>query len=203
MSSTSDLQEPVRAGHQRKDPTARRTEIVDAAIDIFGRQGYRQGSLREVAAAVGLTVPGVLHHFPTKEALLAAALDQRNHRRRDQLQTVLADQGVIALGRYLLTENLAYPGLMRLIVTLSAEATDPDHPARQYFLDRYQVTHEVIKDGFAADISAGRAPGHLDPEHATVAWVTICDGLQLQYLLRPGMDLIGAYDQLTSTLLGG
>ena len=108
---------------------------------------------------------------------------------------------MIALGRYLLTENLARPGLMRLIVTLAAEATDPEHPAHQYFLDRYQVTHDVIKAGFTADIAAGRAPTRLDPEHATVAWVTICDGLQLQYLLRPAMDLISAYDELTTMLI--
>ena len=101
----------------------------------------------------------------------------------------------------MLTENLAHPGLMRLIVTLSAEATDDEHPAHQYFLDRYQFTHDLIKAGFTADIAAGRAPAHLDPEHATIAWVTICDGLQLQYLLRPGMDLIGAYEELT-TMLG-
>lgn len=203
MSPTSDRQEPVRAGRHRKDPAERRNEIIDAAIDIFGRQGYRQGSLREVAAAVGLTVPGVLHYFPSKEALLAATLEQRNQRRRDRIVSVLADQGAVALGRYLLTENLAYPGLMRLIVTLSAEATDPDHPAHQYFLDRYQATHDMIKAAFTADIAAGRATTHLDPEHATVAWVTICDGLQLQYLLRPGMDLIEAYDHITANLLAG
>ena len=88
MSPTTE-QQPKAPGRQRKDPAERRSEIVDAAIDIFGRQGYRQGSLREVAAAVGLTVPGLLHYFPSKEALLAATLEQRNHRRRERLDSVL------------------------------------------------------------------------------------------------------------------
>jgi hypothetical protein len=47
VSPTTEPRKPATAGRERKDPAERRSEIVDAAIDILGRQGYRQGSLRE------------------------------------------------------------------------------------------------------------------------------------------------------------
>ncbi|MGO7983453.1 TetR/AcrR family transcriptional regulator, partial [Rhizobium johnstonii] len=58
----------------RTDPSIRRTQILDAAVDVFGKQGYRNGSLRDVADAVGLSIQGVLHHFPSKEELLLEVL---------------------------------------------------------------------------------------------------------------------------------
>lgn len=182
---------------ERKDPLERRREIVDAAIDVFGRQGYRQGSLRDVADAVGLSVQGVLHHFATKEALLAAALEQRNAVRSARIDTTRETKGVVAMMRMLLAENLEHPGLMRLYVTLSAEATDPEHPSRDYFLERYRQTHELCVNSFTEDVAAGRAPAGLDPDTAASGLVAITDGLQLQYLLRPEMDLLQTYDILT------
>ncbi len=67
----------VEARSGRSVAEVRRAEIVDAAVDVFGRLGFRQGSVREVAAAVGLTVQGVLYYFPTKEELLMATLERR------------------------------------------------------------------------------------------------------------------------------
>ncbi len=44
---------------------ARRQEIVDAAVEVFGTMGYNKGSLREVADRVGMSQAGLLHHFPS------------------------------------------------------------------------------------------------------------------------------------------
>jgi AcrR family transcriptional regulator len=189
---------PTTRVRERKDPAERRHEIIEAAIEVFGRQGYRQGSLRDVADAVGLSVQGVLHHFATKEALLSAALEQRNVDRSTRIDEIRETQGIVALMRVLLAENLEHPGLMRLYVTLSAEATDPEHPSRDYFLDRYRRTHDMCVAGFQVDVSAGRAPADLDPEMAATGIVALSDGLQLQYLLRPGMDLLAEYDRLSA-----
>ncbi len=182
------------------DSLARREQILDAALDVFGRQGFRQGSLKEVAVAVGLTVQGVLHHFPTKEALLMATLERRNAQRSARLEEVGEHQGVVAMMRVLLLENLEHPGFMRLFVTLAAEATDPSHPAHEYFLGRYRTVHDRLRSGFINDVRAGRAATEIDPDAAAEEVVALCDGLQLQYLLRPDMDPLATYDRSVNHL---
>lgn len=170
-------------------------------MEVFGRRGYRQGSLKDVADAVGLSVQGVLHHFPTKQRLLMATLDHRTTLRSARMAAIREADGVVAVMRYLLADNLANPGLMRLIVTVSAEATDPDHPAHDYFVQRYRVVHDDLRSAFAAERVRGRGPD-LDPDAAASLLVAIADGLQLQRLLRPDLDLLAEFDTLTSTLVG-
>jgi AcrR family transcriptional regulator len=56
-----------------------RERILDAAIDLFGRKGYSATSVGEIEEAAGL-VPrsgGLYKHFPSKRALLDAAVQRR------------------------------------------------------------------------------------------------------------------------------
>ncbi|OLR92738.1 TetR/AcrR family transcriptional regulator [Actinokineospora bangkokensis] len=48
-------------------------EILDRAAALFARHGYEHTSLRSLAESVGLSKAGLLHHFPSKEALYSAA----------------------------------------------------------------------------------------------------------------------------------
>jgi AcrR family transcriptional regulator len=50
--------------------------ILDAAAALFARHGFEQTSLKSLADAVGLSKAGLLHHFPSKEALFEAAWAQ-------------------------------------------------------------------------------------------------------------------------------
>lgn len=49
---------------------------------LFGEQGYRSTSVAQIEAAAGLTpgAGGLYHHFPSKEALLAAGIERHVHR---------------------------------------------------------------------------------------------------------------------------
>src|SRR5215471_17601414 len=49
-----------------------RRALVEAALAILAKEGARGLSLREVARKVGVTQTAPYHHFPTREALLAA-----------------------------------------------------------------------------------------------------------------------------------
>lgn len=49
----------------------RRGEILDAALDVFARKGYEGGTMREIAACVGVTEPALYRHYSGKEALFA------------------------------------------------------------------------------------------------------------------------------------
>ena len=54
-------------------PRATRTEILDRALALV-RAG-RAVSLESAAGAAGLTKPGLMYHFPTKQALMTALVD--------------------------------------------------------------------------------------------------------------------------------
>ena len=57
---------------------SKRTEILKAAVDIFGTKGSVNGTLADVAEQVGMTHAGILHHFGSKQNLLLEMLAYRD-----------------------------------------------------------------------------------------------------------------------------
>jgi AcrR family transcriptional regulator len=51
-----------------------RTEVVKAATRLFAAHGFDGTALQDVADAVGVSKPAVLHHFPSKEHIRGAVL---------------------------------------------------------------------------------------------------------------------------------
>lgn len=47
----------------------RRGEVLDAALAVFSTKGYDCGTMREIAAVVGVTEPALYRHYAGKEAL--------------------------------------------------------------------------------------------------------------------------------------
>jgi AcrR family transcriptional regulator len=69
--------------------------IVEAAAQLFSRQGYKGTSTHEVALLANIAEPSLFHHFPSKPDLFWAALQSRLDRLQpgDALQKGLADGG--------------------------------------------------------------------------------------------------------------
>jgi len=53
---------------------SRRHLIVDAAIRVFARKGFAEGSIQEIADEAGMVATAVYYHFAGKEELFEAAL---------------------------------------------------------------------------------------------------------------------------------
>ena len=53
-----------------------RTRILDAAMLVFRRHGFRRSSIEQAAEAAGLTRQALYHHFKSKEALFRAVIEQ-------------------------------------------------------------------------------------------------------------------------------
>jgi len=51
-------------------------QILDRAAALFARHGFEHTSVQAVADAVGLSKAGLLHHFPSKDALHTSVLEQ-------------------------------------------------------------------------------------------------------------------------------
>ena len=64
------------AARPRGRPGHDREAVLERAIALFNERGYDATSVSDLATALGVTKSAVYHHFPSKEALLSAALDE-------------------------------------------------------------------------------------------------------------------------------
>ena len=53
-----------------------RSRVLEEAAALFVRQGYRDTTLRDIAAAAGMKAGSIYYHFDAKDDLLAAVLDR-------------------------------------------------------------------------------------------------------------------------------
>jgi AcrR family transcriptional regulator len=67
METIPKLERPPERRTARGDATRRR--ILEVALDVFAEKGYAHARLEDVAARIGLSRPGILKHFRSKERL--------------------------------------------------------------------------------------------------------------------------------------
>lgn len=65
------------------DPSTR--NLLEAVTELLLRDGYEGVSVRKVAAAAGVSVGAVQYHFPTKDAMLQAAMENASQSFRRRL----------------------------------------------------------------------------------------------------------------------
>lgn len=184
---------PVVAADEEQGPRGRykktartRERILDAALEVFGENGFESGSLRQVAERAGISQAGLLHHYPSKVALLSAVIERRDERAS---VTSLAHspgahqiRGVLDFAR----ASAELPFEIDLFAVLSAEATRPDHPANAYMRRRYAWVSDVFERTFEAMAAAGQLRDGVDPMVSVSQFIALWDGLQIQWLLRVG-----------------
>lgn len=189
--------ERVRTGRGPYAKSVRQRErIIAAALEYFGQQGYHGTSMREIAREVGLSQAGLLHHFANKADLLIAVLDSR-----DTLTGAMATAAVERTADPLaglvavVEDNAAQRELVQMFVVLSAEATDQQHPAHDYFRRRAQHVIELMRAGLQQALDQGSVRPGLDPDLAARQCQALMYGLQVQWLLDPSTDMSGIFRQ--------
>jgi AcrR family transcriptional regulator len=167
--------------------TAERSRaILEAAMSVFGANGYNKGTLSEVAEQVGMTHAGVLHHFGSKEGLLIALLQYRDGEAVAGVGARNQVEGPPFLAHLMQTveENTRRPGGVQTYAVLSGESVTDGHPAQDYFRDRYDTLRDKLA-GVLDEVTGGRAePSEL--RDSASALIAVMDGMQLQWLLEPG-----------------
>ncbi|HET8796744.1 MAG TPA: TetR/AcrR family transcriptional regulator [Thermoanaerobaculia bacterium] len=62
---------------QREEKSERsRRAVLDAALHLFSHHGYRATTVREIAVRADVSTGNLYHHFPDKEAIFRALLDE-------------------------------------------------------------------------------------------------------------------------------
>jgi AcrR family transcriptional regulator len=180
---------------RRRGPYAksaeRRLAIVAAAHDVFAARGFRGGTFQEIADRVGMSQTSLLHYFPTKDALLVAVLHHRD---------AIAEEGPSPLPPLAFADNLvrqarhneSVPGVIELHSVLCGESVTEDHPARGYFVARFDRLRKEYATELRGLADAGRLRPGVDPDRTAASIIALWDGIQTQWLLDPeGVDMAG------------
>ena len=192
-SSSSEVRPRGRRGPYAAGREAQRS-IDDAARAVFAERGFRAGSLRDVGERAGVSAANVLHHFGSKEALLVAVLEARDLGSGPELLEHFERGEVIPALRALVRSNARDRDIVRLFVTLSAEATDTDHPAHGYFRRRYVDIRAYVAAAVERARDRGALPPGPEPALVAAGLIAVMDGLQKQWLLDETFDMPAAFD---------
>ncbi len=175
-------------GEYRKS-AERREQILDAAFAVFAKSGYSASSVNEIAKAVGMTQTGVLHHFSGgKMALLRAVLERRDARAEHSLEDLHGRDflaGLVEISRTQADQR----GVVQLYSILAAEATDPEHPARPYFAERFHRIADAVTAAFEEVGADGGLREGVSPRAAALSTLAIIEGLGLLWLDDLDVDM--------------
>jgi AcrR family transcriptional regulator len=190
----------------RAEASPRRDRILGETMRIVGERGYHGFGIQELAERCGLTKPGLLHHFGSKDQLLIALLNEVDAEKEAELgelfgapfeKAVTAEEhretyrGAL---RAIMERALAEPQLMRLRVVLRVEAINPAHPAHRYFVARQATVLQRLAKG-AATFSP-------DPTSTARLLAATMSGLEEQWLREEGgFDLLAEWERTLEVFL--
>lgn len=172
----------------------RRKRILAAATENFARAGYLGTSMADIARDVGLTGPGLMHYFPTKQHLLVEVAEHRFDLVGSWANEDLPDLDGTGPFRGMVetTRRVArFPGLIELVVSLSADASVLGSPAQEMFSRRYRIARDEIADRLRQSAKAGHLREDVDYELVAQQCIAVTDGAQLQWVITGGcVDIV-------------
>lgn len=178
-----------------------------SALAQFVEQGYHGTSVRQVAAGAGLSVPGLYHHFPSKQALLVGIMDASMNELLDRSRSAESGAGSSPDDRFdAVVESLLLFHIHRRDVAFvcSTEIRSLDPENRSAYIAKRDAQQRML-DAIVAD---GVAAGRFDTPHpvdASRAVTTMCVGVATWYRpdgpLSPS-ELVAVYLDIARRTVG-
>jgi AcrR family transcriptional regulator len=143
---------------ERLSGEERRRQIVEAAIDLFSRRGFRGTTTREIAEAAGISEAMIFKHFTTKQDLYSAIIEAKSE--TEELLATAAkaastrdDLGVFrSVGLKMMEQTERDPSLMRLLLFSALEGHDLSDI---FFESRVKRLHEFLSSYIGTRIEEG------------------------------------------------
>jgi AcrR family transcriptional regulator len=164
--------------------TLRRTQILEAAAQVFAEKGYHRASTKEVAAAAGLAEGTIYLYFKNKAELLLGLME---HLDQATTQTPDLDAGLELSMRALLTRRLEEdlgqlgPNFNLLMAILPEVLADP--ALRPMY---YQRLIEPGLEGLVAHLRARKERGEVHIQDIPMAvriFMATMLGLEMLHIL--------------------
>ncbi len=183
----------------------RKKRVIGEAIRYFGQYGFHGAKLADIAKAAGVTEPGLLHHFPSKEQLLMEVLAERDRLDRERFDPATHGEAAKPLNslQELVEHNEAVPGLVQLFTVLVAESIDEQHPGHDFFRRRYQDLRDQTIDVLMKAQVQGDIRTDIPAEELVIMLFAMMDGLQIQWLYEPEkINMARLFEQFLGLLRG-
>lgn len=172
---------PADARNRQPRGTLRRQQILDAAIELFARKGFRGTGVAALGERVGMTATGLLYYFGSKERLLAEVIAERDRRDSYVYDDTLTLSDLRDLGRPEPDKEL----FSRLTVVLNAENIDPGEPLHEYFVSRYGWARLLIREALERMRDRGELRDDVEVNQIATEVMATLLGLELQWVTDP------------------
>ncbi|KQO64250.1 hypothetical protein ASF23_16950 [Curtobacterium sp. Leaf261] len=170
---------------------------------MFRAYAFHEASYALLAATANLSLSDIQRHFPSWEGLVLATIDRWNEQRMAPIVPVAATHGTVRFLRGIVTANIADPALMRMLAATVNIAATPGHPMAPHLHERWHRFHLMVQNSLEHDVETGREPATMNPPRGAEQLIALYEGLQLQSMVRPDMDLLDAYDRAITRLREG
>ncbi len=183
--------------------TATREKILEAALAVFSQKGYHRAVVDDIVRVSGTSKGAVYHHFPNKEALFLALVDEFASHLAGAVDDAIEPQhGALnkvegALRAAL--ETFSRHRQLARILLLEAVSLGPTYETKRAEVHRRFAN--LIKGYLDEAVGEGSIPP-LDSEVATLAWLGAINEVVIQWLHTGRPDLLAkALPALTPLLL--
>lgn len=188
----SNPEAPPRSGPYLKG-LAKRREILEIALELIAENGYANINLQQIADTAKITKAGLLYHFGSKENLLTEVLRRRDERDTATFATAATTEPRITR---IVRHNSEVPGLVELYSALLQEGIAPEHPAHDFFIQRFGRVIGNVAEDVRRGVEAGVLRPGLEPALLSRILIAVSDGLQQQWQYDRSIDIAHHLDYL-------
>ncbi len=191
-------------GEQARSQTRRR-RVLDAALEVFARDGYGDAAVDDIARASTTSKGGVYFHFPSKQALFLCLFDEAAQLLIGRVERAMAaESDPIAKGDAALRTVLqTFGGHRTLARLLLVETLGAGREFNAKLAELHESVSGLVQRWLDEAVAAGAFPP-LDTELASVAWFGAVNQVVTRWVLtgRPE-QLEDAYPALRALVLSG
>lgn len=123
-------------------------QLLDAVTAVLVEEGFEGVSVRKVAARAGVSIGAVQHHFPTKDAMLTAAMERASVEFEQRLQTRVPADATAVEALHAVADELLGLGPERRaagVLWLARLArTSLDEPTRRTHAREWQEVEDLL-----------------------------------------------------------
>jgi AcrR family transcriptional regulator len=183
----------ARAVKLEHRPDTRMQELLEAALGVFARRGYRNARLDDVADAAGVTKGAIYHYFDTKEALLLGVIEHYQAIAFGRAEDALRDSRLPASTRIRLLVRKVFaqqsdPGSSELLTLLVRGVANEVPHVHERWLRDGPARLWALLSGLAEE---GARRGEFRPDaDVEVAARLLVSGLMLQRMWQQHADAV-------------
>ena len=181
----------------------RQKRILDAALSVFSRHGYKDASVDEIAVEAETSKGGVYFHFPGKQLIFRALMDMASKRLLDRVEEAISRETdpISKADAAVLTALRTFAEHKSMARLFMLEALGAGSEFQERLMELHDDFIAVIKLHLDDAVTQGVVQP-LDTSIASRAWFGALNEVILQWLIKgEPARLEDAYDSLRPLLM--